>query len=549
MPYVATLGLGFALDDVPIIATNPLVHHWSGVVHAFQTPYWPAAAGAAMYRPLVLASFAVDWQTGQLFWLHLVNVLWHVAVSVTVAALARDWSASPGGGLVAGLAFAVHPVHVEAVANLVGRAELMAALFALLSVYAALAHDRLAWSLVALVLGLLSKETAATVPGLIVAGWMTGVGRSPSRTRMLRYVAGWGSVAVAYGIVRWTLLHGHSDQVQSAPVFVGAGFAATRVTAIAAFADIARLLAFPLKLRVDYSPAERTLVSSLLDPRFALGLACFVLWASLVGLAWRRGWRTTSFGLLWIAVAVLPVSNLLFASGVLVAERALYLPSAGLAIALGDSLSRLPGRTRAVVLATLCLLCGARTAQRVPVWRNSDTVLQSVRHDSQRSYVGPMDSASMLLAQRRPEEALAEFRIAASRTTGAPKLLTLGADAALTLGRSRLADSLLGELDRMCSRCRFYLDFEARAALARGDSAVADSLRIRLSALTGRRLSDGVSGEWSTRPYPPDDLPHARALPRHQDADAVDARRDPGHQQNGEQQDEEGADQLGGGDR
>jgi len=179
-------------------------------------------------------------------------------------------------------------------------------------------------------------------------------------------------------------------------------------------------------------------------------------------------------------VAVLPVANLLFVSGVLVAERALYLPSAGLAIALGDWLARVPGRTRAVALTTLVLACGARTVLRIPVWQNSNTVLDSVRRDSPRSFVGPMESARMLLGQRRPEEALDEFRLAASRTARAPKLLTLGADAALTLGRSRLADSLLSALDRICDSCPFYLNFEARAALARGDSAVADSFRVRM---------------------------------------------------------------------
>jgi len=304
---------------------------------------------------------------------------------------------------------------------------------------------------------------------------------------VLACFAGWASIALAYGIVRWTLLHPYSHQVQYAPVFAGASFTATRLTAIAAFADFARLLVFPLKLRIDYSPAERNLVTSVLDWRFAIGLACFVLWAALVWLTWRRGRRTTTFGLLWIAVAVLPVANLLFASGVLVAERALYLPSAGLAIALGDWLSRISDRTRAVLLATLVLLCGARTVLRVPVWRNSDTVLESVRHDSPRSYVGPMAAASTLLGQHRPEEALDQFRIAATRAPGAPKLLTLGADAAFALGRSRLADSLLGEIDRICDRCPFYLDFEARSALARGDTAVADSFRVRMSVLTDKR--------------------------------------------------------------
>jgi len=85
---------------------------------------------------------------------------------------------------------------------------------------------------------------------------------------------------------------------------------------------------------VDYSPAERTIVQNLSDGRFLLGLACLALWAWLLVMAWRRQ-RSEAFGLGWIAIAFLLVSNLLFSDGVLLAERTLYLPSVGLALAAG----------------------------------------------------------------------------------------------------------------------------------------------------------------------------------------------------------------------
>lgn len=473
--YLGALRLGFALDDVPIIATNALVHRWAGLLEAFTAPYWPPAAGAAMYRPLTIASFALDWQSGQLVWLHAVNVLWHAAVSVIVAVVARRWSDSTAGALVAGMVFAVHPVHVEAVANLVGRAEMLAAFFALLSVYAALEYDRLAWSLAALALGLLSKETAASVPALIAAGWLAGVGRRPSRRRQLGYVAGWLVLAIIYAVVRWSVLHTYADQVQVAPVFVGVSFAATRVTAVASFADVARLLLFPLHLRVDYSPAERTLLTTPLDARFVLGALCLGLWATLI-IVLRRRRPTMAFGLTWIGVALLPVANVLFLTGVLVAERTLYLPSAGLAIALGVAVGH--HRPLTLVAAVVVLAAGVRTALRVPVWRDSTAVLESVVRDSPRSYVAPMWTAAAALAQHRPADALRDYRVAAAITTNVPKLLTVGVDVALTLGDGRLADSVSTRLDQIC-RCPFYYEFEARAALARGDTAVADSLLAR----------------------------------------------------------------------
>src|SRR5256884_3773470 len=123
--YLGALWNQFALDDVPIIVVNPLVAHPSGLWRAFAAPYWAPELGGHMYRPLVIAGFALDALVDGTVWFHAVNLLWHAGAAVAVAALARRWMDTPGG-MVAGLLFAVHPVHVEAVANVVGRAELMA---------------------------------------------------------------------------------------------------------------------------------------------------------------------------------------------------------------------------------------------------------------------------------------------------------------------------------------------------------------------------------------------------------------------------------------
>ncbi len=476
--YFGALWNGFALDDVPIIALNPRVHDWAGLWQAFREPYWPQALGAAMYRPLAIASYVLDWQSGQVAWMHAVNLLWHAAVSVAVAGLVRRWTGSAEGALVAGLVFAVHPLHVEAVANIVGRADLMCALFALLSIHAALVRNRLWWSVAALALGLLSKESAAIVPALIGWGWLVGIGR-PDRNRRWAYVASWVALGAAYLLVRWSILHPYARLLHLAPAFVDASVLNVRLTAVAALADVARLLVFPLTLRVDYSPAERTLVTTPLDAGVALGLLCAVLWGALVWLAWRRGRRVEAFGLGWIAIAFLPVANLLFPTGVLVAERTLYVPSIGLAIAAGAWLKDLPARRLAFVVGAVFLAGGARTALRVPIWRNSRTVTLSVLEDSPRSYSGPARMVGIYLAEGRPVEALEAFRVATRIYDRVPPVFLQGADAAFTLGMGPLADSLLARMEQLCDRCQFYYQYEAGIALARGDTAVADSFLVR----------------------------------------------------------------------
>jgi protein O-mannosyl-transferase len=467
----------WAFDDIPIIYYNPLVHALSGTWRAFVSPYWPRELGGQLYRPLTMASYAVDWRIGQVAWFHAMNVAWHAGASVLVAVLVRRWSGDRAA-LVSGLLFAVHPVHVEAVANIVGRAELMAALFALLAVYAALGCDRVGWSAAALVGGLLSKENAAVVPGLIVWGWMLGLAR-PSRRRMLGYAASWIAVAAAYAVTRETILNPLSRIENIAPVFVGAAPWAVRLTAVAAFADVARLLVFPLTLRVDYSPAERTLVTSPLDPRFVLGLLCLVALGGLIGLAWRRGRRVEAFGLGWIAIALLPVANLVFPVGVLVAERTLYLPSAGLALAAGAWLADLaPARWR-VVAAALVVAGGVRTARRVPVWRDATSVILSELEDSPRSYDGPARMVGVYLSRRQPEKAIDAYRASTAIFDRFPWVYIWGADAAFGSGRPALADSMLRRLEQLCYRCGYYYRYEASGALARGDTATADSLLAR----------------------------------------------------------------------
>ncbi|HEX4573864.1 MAG TPA: hypothetical protein VH158_01940 [Gemmatimonadales bacterium] len=477
--YIGAVWNQWAVDDLPIIFSNAFVHSPRALWRAFAASYWPPELGGGLYRPLAIASYALDWQLGSVAWFHAANLLWHAAASVAVAMLARHWSGERAA-LVAGLLFAVHPVHVEAVANIAGRAELMAALFALLAVYAALERDSLGWSLAASAASLLSKENGAVVAALVAWGWILGVGRRPSGRRMLAYAVGWVVLGAAYGAVRSTVLEPYGHIVSRAAQFIGATPLQVHLTAIAAFADFARLLVFPATLRVDYSPNERTLVPSPLDGRFLVGLACGAAWVGLLVLAWRRGRRVEAYGLGWIGIALLPVANLLFPVGILIAERTLYLPSVGLALAAGAALARLPpGRLRPIV-AILVAAGAIRTALRVPVWRNSTSVVLSELQDSPRSFDGPWRMVGLYLAAHQPEKALAAYRVATAIYDKMPWLYMSGADAALMLGRSALADSMLARLNALCTGCDYYYRYEAAIAGSRGDTAVADSLLARV---------------------------------------------------------------------
>src|SRR6266581_5815062 len=113
--YLPTARYGFVEDDRAAVAANPRAHSVPQALRAFDQPYW----GDEFYRPLTVLSFAVDWTVsgGRPGWLHLMNALWHGVASVLVVILLARWLPTLGA-VAAGLVFAWHPVHVDAVASL-----------------------------------------------------------------------------------------------------------------------------------------------------------------------------------------------------------------------------------------------------------------------------------------------------------------------------------------------------------------------------------------------------------------------------------------------
>jgi hypothetical protein len=483
--HLGALWNRFVFDDVYIVVLNPMVHAPSGVWRAFAEPYWPGNLAGAMYRPLAVASYALDWLVDGPPWFHAVNLLWHAGASVALAVLADRW-AGRRAALVAGLLFAVHPVHVEAVANVVGRNELMATLFTLLAVYAAVERRSVGWTGAALVGGILSKENAAVAPALIGLAWLVGLRPLPERRRLAAFAASWVLLAAAYGAVRWAVLHPYAGSQNIAPQLLGQSPVAVRLTAVAAFSDVARLLVFPLHLQADYSPVERTTVLSFLDGRFLLGLIVFGLWGALVAVAWRRRWLLEAYGLGWVGIAYLPVANLAFPHGVVVAERLLYLPSAGLALAAGAALARLAPRRLAVIAGLIVLAGGVRSALRVPVWRSNAAAALSLLEDAPDSYRTWDYLGWEFVWHGQSDRALEAFRRAGGIYPKDARIWLAAAHMAFALRRPTLADSLLARADASCDRCVTAYRNQAGAARLRGDSAAADSLDARARRLASR---------------------------------------------------------------
>ena len=123
------LSNGFALDDLALVADNARVHSLDQWWRLFALPYWPPQYGASLYRPLVTLASALQWSVGGgAPWVfHLCSVVFYAALCAMVLAFMLEVLA-PIPAVIGASLFAVHPVHVEAVANVVGQSELLASL-------------------------------------------------------------------------------------------------------------------------------------------------------------------------------------------------------------------------------------------------------------------------------------------------------------------------------------------------------------------------------------------------------------------------------------
>ena len=442
--FANAVGNGFVLDDRGIIVSNPLVTSPATAWRAFLVPYWPVELGGGQYRPLGILSFALDWLVsgGDARWFHAVNVAWHVAATALVWLLAAELLA-PMAAAFAALVFAVHPVHVEAVSNVVGRLEPMATVFVLLAL---LAHRRASYlAPFWFALALLSKESAIVLVGLTCAhdlllerDW-----RAAFRARRWLY-AGYGGVAIVYVAALAAVFHGQ-PMSHPARAFVGAD-AGDRLAIVARVVPhYVKLLIAPVDLTASYAP---NVVSP--NPGFdlssAVGLvigAVFI--AVLVVVAWRRRWPAMAFALATIPIALAPVSNVLFPSGVVLAERTLDLASVGVCLAAGAGAERfLLQRPTwiAAAAASIVLAFSVRTWTRTPVWHDDRSYVLSLLADHPESYEGHLVAGKVFKGAHALADADRELTLARRIFPRDSAVYHEAADLAVRQGRLALAQAL-----------------------------------------------------------------------------------------------------------
>ena len=423
----------FIFDDFPAILDNPTIRELGSISKVLSPP---CNGETVSGRPVLNLSLAINyaWAGPRPWDYHATNLLIHILNALLLWEILRRTFQLPVlrprfGDVGAGLALAiallwtVHPMQTEAVTYIVQRAESLAALFYLLTLYAVIRGSQtaspFAWNVLAVSacwLGMATKEIVITAPVMILLydrTFLAGALAESLRRRWRLYAgmaASWVLLAI---LVAKTGLLARALQTPSISPW---SYARSEPGVILHYL---RLTLWPQPLCLDYDWPVASTWSSIWPPMILLvGLLTVVV------IALVRGWRWGFLGA-WIFVILAPTSSVVPLSQ-LAFEHRMYLSSAGVialvvltchgmgrwVIRRGWIAGRVGLATAIGLAAVAALMLGVMTWNRNEVYRTELSIWQdTVNHAPHNARARNTLGHSLAFAESLPE-AIEQYQIA-----------------------------------------------------------------------------------------------------------------------------------------
>ncbi len=369
--YATTFDFGYVLDDKIVITSNQITTQGLSKMfdHFFYDSmdgFWAEQYGVSVeelkksalvaggrYRPLSLVTYSIEWGIfGRNPGLsHIINALLYGLTGLILFSFLQKlfpksqqkpiWESIPAW---ATLLFMAHPLHVEVVANIKSRDEILSLLFGLWSLSCIIDYTKtkspkpLVWSAILLFLSLLSKETTIAFVALgPLMLYFFNLGDSKTTRNSFFALLGAGAV---YTVIRFMVIgspgESIADELMNNP-FLNANESERIATIFLILAAYVKLLFLPFPLTHDYYPYHLPFLPE--AEHYAtwssLGALAGVLLILVLLVVIVRGFKSKSIyaflALFFLGTSIL-ISNLFFPIGVFMNERFMYIPSIAWAI-------------------------------------------------------------------------------------------------------------------------------------------------------------------------------------------------------------------------
>lgn len=404
-------------DDYAYIHNNKLIHHltWANLVAIFGTNQLVGS-----YTPLTLLTYALEYQisgTNPLLY-HLNSLLMHGFNVVLVYHLALALKQDRMVSLIIAFFFAIHPMHVEPVAWVSGRKELLYTCFFLISMLAYINYSTRKLggrfyivSLLSFICALLSKSSAITLPMILLLLDYWQGRKEVQRVIIEKFPFFILAIVVSFlavsGQQEGTAMHSIQAYPFHKTVFIG-GYNVLIYTVKAVL---------PYQLSA-FHPYPFTDVS--LMPAY-IYIGPFVLVALLiVGYRKSKGKPDYILGILFFIITLFPVIKILpFGRGIM-AERYTYLPYVGLLIAISSFFSNQARNTTEVtsffklVLTAVALIFATVSYSRTSVWSNGESLWKDVISKYPGHYLGYVNLAEYYESRKLVDKSLLYYDLAIS---------------------------------------------------------------------------------------------------------------------------------------
>jgi protein O-mannosyl-transferase len=401
------------IDDNLYVREEAHIHNGlnvKDVTWAFSTFY------DCNWIPLTWLSLMLDatlygtWPGGH----HLVNVLLHAANVLLVFALLLQATGKTGRSAFVAALFAVHPLHVESVAWIAERKDVLSLFFGLAALFAYVGYAqkpgraRLALSIVCYLCSLLSKQTLVTLPFvlLLLDSWPLRRG-GPIVPRVLEKIPYFVLSATFCVIELLAQVGGHSARALTEfPLWCRCA------NAVLAYLLYLKKALLPFDLAVFYPhPGPEV---SLLAAAAALVVLALVTWFAVAS---ARRWPFLLVGWLWYLGTLVPMIGVVQVGIQQMADRYTYFPMLGIYIAVAwlvpaiveTSGARVVARSVPILAGGIVCLYAAIAFVQVGYWHDGVTLMRRALVLTRETAFARVLLGDALYVQSRTEEALAEF--------------------------------------------------------------------------------------------------------------------------------------------